>query len=116
MKLSEIFDEAFPIFLSMGMTREEFWEEDPSLVRAYKKAHWLRFQEQNRMAWLQGRYFYDALCAASPIFRDFAKRGTQPAPYHDEPIQFYKNAEEAHEAEIKRIREETAARFRAMMG
>ncbi len=100
----------------MGMTREEFWEEDPSLVRAYKKAHWLRFQEQNRLAWLQGRYFYDALCAASPIFRDFAKRGTQPAPYHDEPIQFYKNAEEAHEAEIKRIREETAARFRAMMG
>ncbi len=109
--LSEIFGEAFPIFLSMGMTGEEFWEQDPSLVRAYLKAHKLRFREQNRLAWLQGRYFYDALCAASPIFHDLAKRGTKPAPYHEEPIKFYESEEEARQAEIQRIRDQAAAYF-----
>lgn len=115
-RLEEIFKKAFPVYLSIGMSREEFWEQDPSLVVDYREAHFLRQQEQSRQAWLQGRYFYEALCAASPIFHDFVKRGTKPAPYLEEPIKFYHNAEEREEAQKQKIREETAAYFASMMG
>ncbi|MCM1276062.1 MAG: hypothetical protein NC299_11985 [Lachnospiraceae bacterium] len=109
--LKEIFNKAFPSYLAMGMTSAEFWEQDPALVLAYRKAHWLRFQEQNRMAWLQGRYIYDAVCAASPLFHDFAKRGTKAAPYYEAPIKFYENEAERIEAEKEKLRQETIRYF-----
>lgn len=109
--LSEIFNKAFPIYLSMGMTSAEFWEQDPALVLAYKEAHRLRFEEQNHLAWLQGRYVYDALCSASPLFHDLAKRGTTAAPYHKEPIKFYRNEEERLEDENEKLRQQTIAYF-----
>lgn len=109
--LSEIFKKAFPVYLSMGMTSAEFWEQDPALVLAYREAHRRKFEEQNRLAWLQGRYIYDALCAASPLFHDLAKRGTTAAPYYSEPIKFYRNEEERIEAEKEKIRQETYSYF-----
>lgn len=111
MSLKELFDKAFPAYLAMGMSSAEFWEQDPALVLAYKKAHWIKFEEQNRMAWLQGRYIYDALCAASPLFHDLAKRGTTAAPYYEEPIKFFQNAEERIEAEKEKIRQQTIRYF-----
>lgn len=111
MSLTELFNKAFPVYLAMGMTSAEFWEQDPALVLAYRKAHWLKFEEQNRFAWLQGRYIYDALCAVSPIFHDFAKRGTKPAPYYEEPIKFYQNEKERIEAENEKIRQQTISYF-----
>lgn len=111
LSLSEIFNKAFPVYLSMGMTSAEFWEQDPALVLAYKEAHRLKFDEQNRLAWIQGRYIYDALCAASPLFHDLAKRGTTAAPYHEEPIKFYRSEEDRIEAENEKIRQQTIAYF-----
>lgn len=95
----------------MGMTSAEFWEQDPALVLAYREAYRLRFEENNRLAWLQGRYIYDALCAASPLFHDLAKRGTKAAPYYEEPIKFYQNEEERIEAEKEKLRQQTIAYF-----
>lgn len=114
-RIEEIFDKAFPVYLSIGMSREEFWEQSPSLVVAYREADFLRRKEQSRQAWLLGRYFYEALCAASPIFHDFVKSGTKPAPYMDEPIELYRNAAEKDAAEKEKLRRETEAYFRAMM-
>lgn len=104
--LEELFNKTFPTYLAMGMSSAEFWEQDPALVIAYRKAHWLKFEEQNRMAWLQGRYIYDALCAASPLFHDLAKPGTTAAPYYEEPSKFYQSERERIEAETAKKREE----------
>lgn len=110
-RLSEIFNKAFPYYLAMGMTSAEFWEQDPALVLYYREAHKLKFEEQNRMAWLQGRYIYDALCAASPLFHDLAKRGTTAAPYYEEPIKFYQSERERIEDEKEKLRKQTIEYF-----
>ena len=95
----------------MGMTSAEFWEQDPALVLYYREAHKLKFEEQNRMAWLQGRYIYDALCAVSPLFHDLAKRGTTAAPYYEEPIKFYQSERERIEDEKEKLRKQAIEYF-----
>lgn len=81
-------DEAFPHYLAMGMTPEQYWEQDCTLVKAYRRAYRIRQEEQNRMAWLQGLYFYEALCDVSPVLHAFAKSGTRVKPYSSKPIEF----------------------------
>lgn len=67
------------------MTAQQYWQGDCQLVRYYRRAARIRQDMRNQDAWLQGAYFYEALCDASPILRAFAKRGTKPAPYRQEP-------------------------------
>ena len=118
--IGELFNEVFPMYLNMGMTAEGFWEQDPSLCIAYRKAYETRIEQEREMinysAWLQGKYIYDALCAVHPLYHTFAKRGTKAAPYYEKPIKFYKSEEEMREDRIKELREKTAKFFLAMMG
>lgn len=72
----------------MGMTWEQFWEQDSSLVRDYREAKRLKLEEDNYVAWLHGLYIYEALCNASPLFRAFSKSGTRAAPYPEKPHEF----------------------------
>ena len=82
---TERFHEQFPYYLSIGMTPEQYWDGDPTLARAYRKADELRMERKNQELWLQGMYIYEAICDASPILHDFAKKGTKPHPYVDKP-------------------------------
>lgn len=85
------------------MTAEQYWDGDCTLVRAYRKAEELRADKQNLYLWLQGRYIYDALTRVAPVLHAFAKKGTKPGPYMEEPYpltpQAAKQAEET--AEVK---------------
>ena len=88
------------------MTPEQYWDGDSSLPRYYRKAEELRQKRKNEELWLQGMYFYEALCDASPVFRDFAKRGTKPAPYSDRPYAITnKDREDEKERKVLRERE-----------
>ena len=80
----EKFEELFPYYLSLGMTEEQYWDKDCTLVAAYRKAEELRMNRRNQEMWLQGAYFYDALCRVSPILHAFAKKGAKPVPYLSE--------------------------------
>lgn len=80
-----MFYEAFPYYLSIGMTYAQFWEMDPALVRHYRQADALRLERKNLELWLQGRYVYDAVCCASPLLQAFAEKGTKALPYTKEP-------------------------------
>lgn len=72
--------------MSIGMSYEEFWDQDVSLVVVYRKAAELRDRRRNQELWLQGMYIYEALCDASPLFRFSMKKGTvKPEPYAKEP-------------------------------
>lgn len=71
--------------MSIGMSYDEFWNQDVALVRVYRKADELRRRRQNEGMWLQGLYIYEALCDVAPIYHAFAKKGTKPAPYAKEP-------------------------------
>ena len=79
------FYDAFPFYLSIGMTPEQYWDGDPALAKYYRKAHELQRKRRNEDLWLQGMYIYEALCDVSPIMNGFAKKGTKPHPYSDRP-------------------------------
>lgn len=52
---------------------------------------------------MQGMYFYEALCDASPLFRFSIKKGVvKPEPYAKEPYPI--TAEEVRERELRAIR------------
>lgn len=83
---TEKFHELFPYYLSIGMTEEQYWDRDSTLVVAYRKAEELKTNRKNQEMWLQGAYVYEALCLVSPLLHAFAKKGTKPVPYIAEPF------------------------------
>ena len=82
---TEYFNQLCPFYINAGMTYDQFWNEDSTMVKAYRKAHDMMLEEENFKLWLQGRYFYDALCCVAPIFRAFSK-AKKPLDYHDQPF------------------------------
>lgn len=82
---TEKFEEAFPYYLSIGMTYDQYWNNDPHLVKYYRMAEEIKREVRNQELWLQGMYIYEALCDVSPILHSFAKKGTKPIPYTDHP-------------------------------
>ena len=82
---TERFYEAFPYYLSIGMTYEQFWEGDPYLAKYYRQADEMRIERKNQELWLQGLYIYEALCDVAPIFQAMAKKGTKARPYAEQP-------------------------------
>lgn len=63
-KYSEIFDECFPFYFSIGMSSAEYWDGDNSLPQLFRKAYVMKQEQQNHEAWLHGLYFYDAIVSA----------------------------------------------------
>lgn len=111
--VKEIFEECLPYFLSIGMPAVEFWEGDPELARAYRKADELRRENMNFEAWLTGLYTYKALIYASPLFHDFVKGNVQPMDY-EEPVPITQRAiREKEKRDEKKAIEKAQAEMKA---
>ena len=82
---TEIFNEAFPYYLSIGMSYELYWHGEPNLVKAYREAEEMRVDRMNYEAWLQGLYVYQAVGALYPVFNPFSKQ-KKAEEYLKEPI------------------------------
>ncbi len=108
---TEIFYEKFPYYLSIGMTEEQYWDRDASLVEYYRKAEEIRRDRVNQEFWLQGMYIYDSLLRVSPILQAFAKKGTKPKPYVDEPYPISKKMMEDAELKKEKAQQDKAKRF-----
>lgn len=109
-----MFEQAFPFYLFIGMTYEQYWEGDSWLVKYYRKAYEMRQEEQNRAAWLHGMYIYEAIADISPVLHPFAKRGTRARKYPEKPYEFqkpHKEKQQNPDNEAKRKSE----KIRAMM-
>lgn len=99
--------------MSIGMTYNEFWNEDVELVKYYREADELRLKRNNQLAWLQGMYIYEALCDASPLFRFTMKGKVKAEPYAKEPYPITENEVRERKAEEMRLKEERMkAQFR----
>lgn len=105
---TEQFVKHLPFYLSIGMTYDQYWNDDPELTKFYLQAYKLQRSRRNEELWRQGAYIYNAICAASPIFHPFAPRGTTAQPYLSEPFPLTK--QEAEEQERRKMIE-AAARF-----
>lgn len=82
---TEQFVRQLPFYMAIGMTPDQYWNEDCMLAKYYREAYELKRKERNHDLWLQGLYVYHALCDASPLFR-FSTKPQKAAPYLDEPF------------------------------
>jgi len=111
---TEQFYEQFPFYLSIGMTYDQYWNDDCCLTKYYRKANELSKARKNQELWLQGMYIYEALCCVSPVLHAFAKSGTKPQPYPDKPYAISdKEIKERKETIEKENRKKAMAVFMA---
>ena len=111
---TEQFYEHFPFYLAIGMTYDQYWNDDCQLVKFYRKAHKLKNEQKNQELWLQGMYIYEALCNVSPVLHAFAKRGTRPLPYPEKPYSLTKEGNKREkEIQEKVNRQKAKAVFEA---
>ena len=83
--LTALFEKWCPIYMSYGMSYDEFWKESPYRAKFYREAHELKLKQKDELMWVQGMYIYEALCEVSPVLHAFSKKGTKPLPYSDKP-------------------------------
>lgn len=93
---TEQFEAQCPFYLSIGMTYDEFWYGSADRVIYYRKAYKMKQKRNNDLAWLNGRYVYDALKAIVPALRGLSKDPVEqyleePYPYTKEDVIEYKN-------------------------
>ena len=112
---TEKFYEVFPYYLAIGMTPEQFWDSDCTLVKYYRKAEEIRNEKRNQELWLQGMYVYEAICDVAPILHAFAKKGTKPTPYSAKPYPLNDKQTKRDEEEKQRKLTEKGKRFMEAM-
>ena len=108
---TEQFYEAFPYYLSIGMTYEQYWDGDPMLVKYYREAEELRNEKKNQELWLQGMYVYEAIADLTPVLHAFAKKGAKPQPYPTTPYPITKKQHERIKLEKEKQMFEKGKRF-----
>ena len=95
-----------------GMTYEQFWDGDVSAHKAFRECYKLRAKKRNEEMWVQGMYFYEALCNASSLFRGM--KPSRPQQFRDKPYDLFEDdrkrrEEEEQKAKYERMREKVAA-------
>lgn len=105
------FYDLFPYYLSIGMTYEQYWEQDCQLVKYYRKAAQIRQDLRNQDAWLQGAYFYEALIDAAPVLRAFAKKGTKPVPYRESPYELFNRQDKKQQKQLQEKHDDRAKAY-----
>ena len=107
---TEIFEEAFPQYLMMGMTPEQYWDGEIGLCKAYRDVYRMRMEREDRMAdqtaWLQGLYIRDALQSVYLMVNGFVPKGTQAEEYPKKPYSIQEEERKREEAETRKQEEE----------
>ena len=85
------------------MSNNEFWNEEPELLWAYRKSYIDKLKMQNEIsnynAWLNGVYVFDAI--SKSIYNAFGRKDTQQAlNYVEKPFEF--NDKKKSKEEIER--------------
>lgn len=111
--MSECFEEWFPYYLSIGMTYDQYWNQDGMLVRAYRKADEIRQERANTDAWLLGAYFYQAMGCVAPMLA-FGSRNPKAEPYLEKPFDLRPRRDTENEQELEAKVDESCEMFIAM--
>ena len=83
-------------------------------INAFTKKTKREFEYQNTLAFIQGRYFVDALMTT--VGNMFSGKGHKPFEYPEKPYELGKSSDDINldEEEIQRQREMFVARFKIM--
>ena len=97
---TEVFNEVFPCYLAIGMTYDQFWNQDVELVKAYREADKIKRDLRNQDMWIQGAYIYEAILDAAPVLRfSFSDKPQEPIPYRSEPFPLFESKGEKKKRE-----------------
>ena len=101
---TEIFKEALPFYISIGMNVNQFYNEDVTLATIYRKAYNIKNERDNSRLWLQGMYIYDAINTS--LYNVFCRKsGQSVASYTQKPYPInQKQLEEDYEKSVERDR------------
>ena len=66
--MEQLFWEAFPAYLAMGMSADDYWNGDAQMCVAYRKARMERLELQDTLSWRMGLYVYHALACVAPLY------------------------------------------------
>lgn len=69
-----------PSYLALGMPYDLFWHGDPYAVRPFREAGRVSMRRADAVAWIQGRYVYDALVSVAS-----GLAGGRATPYVEVP-------------------------------
>ena len=83
--LTKLFEKACPIYMSYGMSYNDFWYGPAFMTTFYRDANKLELRRQDENNWMIGMYVYEAILDCSPVLHAFSKKGTKPLPYADKP-------------------------------
>ena len=100
---SEIFDECFPFYLSIGMSSAEYWDGDNELPRYFREAFKMKQRRENEQAWLHGLYVYDAVVSA---MTHLSKSKKDHKSYVSKPYSF--ESDQSEETKKEKVAEEEA--------
>lgn len=111
---SDAFREVFPWYMAIGMSYDEFWNQDPYLAVYYREMHEFKRDEENQKQWWQGLYTYIAISTAlSNIHLDGKKHKINQ--YLQEPLRIRPKTEEELEADRQRAIKRTVMQLDAFM-
>lgn len=95
---SDELDRLCAYYMALGVSCDDFWNGDYTLLKFYVDTYQLAVERQNEQLWLQGLYFYEAIGVA--LSNAFAKHST--AKYPDKPHRITPLSEREKEAEQKK--------------
>lgn len=111
-RYTDSFEKACPYYLSIGMTWEQYWDGDNTMVKYFRKADNLRTETKNAELWLQGLYIYRVMEAFAPILPAFPKKNARVGDYLSEPIPL--TEQDAHAKEEREAKAEADKGITAM--
>lgn len=104
--MSEVFWEAYPAYLTMGMSSDEYWNGDARACRAYRKKREEELKLQDEILWRQGAYIYHAMIAVAPYFNSLKPK--KPEEYI-KPFSYIEDERLRKEAEQNKVNRGMAA-------
>lgn len=101
--LTQLFEKACPIYMSYGMSYNDFWYGPAFMTTFYRDANKLKLRQQDENNWMIGMYVYEAILDCSPVLHAFSKKGTKPLPYAEKPYltDVFENKTEAQKEQEK---------------
>lgn len=105
----DTFDEALPYYLAIGMPYDLYWDGEFGTKRAFRKAHAVRVEREQRIAdqnnWYMGQYIISVLKTTPLLVAGLnVKQGAQLPGYAEKP--FLEEAEAQKKEEIRKKKEE----------
>lgn len=110
----ELFDNAFPQYIVMGMTYDDFYRKDHTLAIAYRRAYEKKREKENEDMWLTGAYVYEAIRRCAPLLIPFNSHPKE-MPYLDKPFPIFSENATSEETQAKAVADKGFAYMQAQM-